>query len=165
MDVVLISRDRKQFHAHRLILSKRSPVFQAMLRSDMKERISGKIHSEDFSGKCLKLLVHFLYTGCLEKEWADSYVIYEVTYAADKYQLEDLWRLLDESLRIVCKPDDALKMLRLTNQISLKEAVKRLLQLVKKKFAKVKDTAGLFDLCMQLANQFKAPKDSWLILT
>lgn len=152
-DVVFVCSDGKEFHAHRLILSKRSQVFKAMLSLDMQEGKSGIIQCADLSGKCVQMLIHFIYTGSMAKEWADSDVIWEFTYAADKYQLLDLLELIDESLGNVCKAQDALKMLKLANWISLlKNAEKKLLERVMLQFSNVGNIASLSALSKKITD-------------
>ena len=41
-DVVLVSEDGKRFHAHRLIFCAQSPVFKAMMDSDLWAESSNK---------------------------------------------------------------------------------------------------------------------------
>jgi len=45
-DVTLNIKDGKEFKAHRQVLSEASPFFEALLRSDMKEKKEGGIRLE-----------------------------------------------------------------------------------------------------------------------
>jgi len=64
----------------------RSPVFEAMFQSDMQERRSGTIIVSDISHNTMKLVLEYLYCGCLyslgETGKIDS--LTELIYAADK---------------------------------------------------------------------------------
>lgn len=94
-DVNILSKDGMSFPAHRFVLSGRSPVFQTMLQTTMKEVSSGDLECDDISGKCLKTLLHFFYTGKLAENWNDLDVLWELKYAAEKYQVKHLLELLD----------------------------------------------------------------------
>lgn len=121
-DVTIISEDGVNFFCHRCVLSKRSPVFAAMFRANMKEKESGIVRCSDLSGKCLGIFIHFIYTGDLSEEWTQRDVIGELTYAADKYQQVELLQFLDETLARMCKAEDAPQLLFMANQFNLKKA-------------------------------------------
>lgn len=123
-DVKIVSNDEKEFPVHRFVLSATSPVFEAMFRSIMTETETGVVKCEDLSGKCLKILVHYIYTGTLLEEWCHSDILYELTYAADKYLLTDLLQFLDGVLGKVCTPMGIGSLLSLVNSLSLKKAAK-----------------------------------------
>lgn len=154
-DVTIISRDSVKFPAHRMILSKSSSVFGAMLRSDMEERRSGIIRCEDLSGKCVQILLHLIYSGNLAEEWKQEDTLWELTYAADKYQFQELLDFLDENLWSVCELDNALKMLRLVNQISLKKAEKDLLHLVKTTIFNAEELDDVSALCKKVVQELE----------
>jgi len=75
----------------------RSPVFEAMFRSEMLEQQTGVVEL-DLSSKTLKILLHFIYTGSLPQGWSkDDYIDViglELDYAADKYMLDELSEIL-----------------------------------------------------------------------
>ena len=54
------------FHAHRAILSARSPVFAAMFGSDMKESRTGVVEIKDIKADTFEIFLEFLYTGRLK---------------------------------------------------------------------------------------------------
>ena len=61
-DVKIISGD-EEFHCHRIILSGRSPVFEAMFRSDMTENNSEEVCIKDIDPKVVREMLHFIYNG------------------------------------------------------------------------------------------------------
>lgn len=128
-DVTIISKDDKRFPAHRIILAKASPVFEKMFQTDMLEKKSGVIKCDDLTGRCVQLLMNFIYTGNLPdklEDWTQTDILLEFIYAAGKYQLEGLLTFLDESLGTLVKVEDAPKFLSLANKLSLKKAQKDL---------------------------------------
>ncbi|GIY04520.1 BTB domain-containing protein [Caerostris extrusa] len=78
-------------NAHWLILCTRSPYFMQMFESEMKERLQNIVVVTDISFLALKKLVEFLYTGTIEFDKPiDLNFLYDLYYAADKYQVPDL---------------------------------------------------------------------------
>jgi len=75
--------------AHRSLLSIRSPVFEAMFNSGMKEALTGQVRIGDIEPNTFRHFLHFLYTGMLEPG-ADKEELYLL---ADRYQVETLVNL------------------------------------------------------------------------
>ncbi|KAK7301986.1 hypothetical protein RJT34_12863 [Clitoria ternatea] len=73
--------------AHKNILVNRSPVFKAMLESDMSESQSGMIKIADVSCETLRAFVNYLYTAeaCLNDQMAGSLLA-----LGEKYQVKHL---------------------------------------------------------------------------
>ena len=51
------------FQVHRIFLTSRSPVFKAMLDTEMVEAATGEILITDIDSPTLKEVIHFIYTG------------------------------------------------------------------------------------------------------
>ncbi|CAL1284128.1 unnamed protein product [Larinioides sclopetarius] len=78
----------KAFPAHKSILCARSPVFRAMLTTNMKEKMMNCIQVDDLDESTIEQFLHFLYSGILEDlQWESALKLY---YAADKYQVQQL---------------------------------------------------------------------------
>jgi len=77
------------FSAHRCLLSARSPVYEAMFASGMKEATSGKVNINDIDPDTFRNFLEFLYTGTVvpSSRNANLFVV------ADKYQVETLMDL------------------------------------------------------------------------
>ncbi|GBM66607.1 Speckle-type POZ protein [Araneus ventricosus] len=76
------------FPAHKTILSARSPVFEAMFTSNMKEKIEECVRIDDLDAETVKRMLLFLYSDSLEElKWEDAKKLY---FAADKYQVLSL---------------------------------------------------------------------------
>lgn len=78
----------KKFRAHQDILRARSEVFRSMLRHDMLEKNSGVINEPDCDPEAFEQLLHYIYTGKLER--LDTNIMFSLYYAADKHNLEHL---------------------------------------------------------------------------
>ena len=62
-DITLITKDDKEFKAHRNILSAASPFFCKLLQSDMKENREGIVRFKEISGAVMEDVLEFIYTG------------------------------------------------------------------------------------------------------
>ena len=65
-DVTLVTKDGKEFKAHRNVLSAASPFFFKLLQSDMKENREGIVRFEEISGAVMEDVLEFVYTGSVE---------------------------------------------------------------------------------------------------
>jgi len=65
-DVTLMTKDDKEFKAHRNVLSAVSPFFSKLLQSDMKENREGIVRFEEISGAVMEDVLEFIYTGSVE---------------------------------------------------------------------------------------------------
>ena len=65
-DITLMTKDGKEFKAHRNVLSAASPFFHKLLQSDMKENREGIIRLEEISGFIMAIVLEFIYTGSVE---------------------------------------------------------------------------------------------------
>lgn len=74
------------FPVHKQVLSARSPVFQAMFTTDMKEQESEGIAIQDMDADTLQRMIKFIYTDEVQEslEWNEISKLYA---AADRYQL------------------------------------------------------------------------------
>ena len=65
-DVTLVTKDDKEFKAHRNVLSAASPFLLKLLQSDMKENREGIVRFEEISGAVMEDVLEFIYTGSVE---------------------------------------------------------------------------------------------------
>ena len=65
-DITLVTKDDKEFKAHRNVLSAASPFFHKLLQSDMKENREGIVRFEEISGSIMEDVLEFIYTGSVE---------------------------------------------------------------------------------------------------
>ena len=96
-DVKIISGD-EEFHCHRIILSGRSPVFEAMFRTDMIENNSEEVPIKDIDPKVVREMLHFIYNGATSTETVMEEIGKELLGAAEMYQLDLLKEKCEEKL-------------------------------------------------------------------
>ena len=83
---LIIKCDSETFRVNKGLLCYKSPVFSAMLNSDMREAREGEINIRDMNSNTLSSMIHYIYTGELADGWQDL-DIQDVTTAADMYDL------------------------------------------------------------------------------
>ncbi|GFS55372.1 TD and POZ domain-containing protein 3 [Trichonephila inaurata madagascariensis] len=76
------------FHAHKTILSARSPVFRAMFNTDMKEKIQECVDIQDLEDDTVRRMLMYVYTNEMEDlQWESALKLH---FAADKYHIVGL---------------------------------------------------------------------------
>ena len=85
-DIVLLCQG-EEIRAHKLILSARSPVFRAMLQTEMSESVKGEIRIEDSDKDVLKEMVRYMYSAKVEQDFTNYK---ELLVLANKYEVEEL---------------------------------------------------------------------------
>jgi speckle-type POZ protein len=96
----------RAFHAHRMILAARSPVFKAMLFGPMMEKDTRSIEVDDVEPDIFEMLLHFIYTASLppcDGEDHSSAAMQHLLVAADRYGMNRLKLICEEKL---CKSID-----------------------------------------------------------
>ncbi|XP_057340010.1 speckle-type POZ protein-like [Microplitis mediator] len=106
-DVELIVQEKK-FPAHKFVLMVRSPVFQAMLTTDMRENREKAITIKDMNSEVFKSMLEFIYTDKISD--LDD-VAEQLLEAADKYQIPTLKEICAESLCKSVTIDNASRLL------------------------------------------------------
>ena len=81
-----------------VILAARSPVFMAMFQADMKERQTQTVTIDDFKAGVVREMLNFIYTGRVSSLDVLSDIALDLFKAADKYQLDLLKTICEESL-------------------------------------------------------------------
>uniref|UniRef100_A0AC34EZF3 BTB domain-containing protein n=1 Tax=Panagrolaimus sp. ES5 TaxID=591445 RepID=A0AC34EZF3_9BILA len=75
---------------HKLILAARSPVFDAMIKADMKEKAEGKVQIIDFDAEIVQAAVEFCYDQDISEFFDSLTNTCALFQFADKYDIADL---------------------------------------------------------------------------
>jgi len=90
-----INCDSETFRVHKYFLCSKSPVFSAMLNSDMREAREGEINIRDMNSDTVSSMIHYIYTGELADGWQDLDLdTKEMAEAADMYDLPGWMKLI-----------------------------------------------------------------------
>lgn len=86
-DVTIQVGDQK-YPVHRIILRSRSPVFRAMLKHDMMEKMRGVVDIPDCDPQIFRDFLMYLYAGKLDNMSQDN--VFELYRISDKYDVKEL---------------------------------------------------------------------------
>ena len=90
-DVILVSDNGQRFFAHRLVLCVQSPVFKALLDSDLwGDALKKEVTLPNVSGRVLQHLLQYLYTGECRFPRDDLNLAIELIAVADQYLLQPM---------------------------------------------------------------------------
>merc|ERR1740139_640623 len=84
--------------AHSLILSARSPVFDAMWSHDMSESRTRSVEIGDLDVPAVRAMVKFIYTGKLVTECSNDDSTVALLKAAHRYEVSDLVQVCVQAL-------------------------------------------------------------------
>ena len=91
-DVTFQVKEEK-IKAHKVILAARSPYFESMFRSGMKESIANEVVIPDVDPDVFAKMLQFLYSGVAPLDTSEGLLV-----AADKYAVEDLKEICETTL-------------------------------------------------------------------
>lgn len=103
---VVFQIDGRSLHAHKFILSSRSPVFAAMFLSGMQESHSSLILVEDVDFRVMQAILRYIYVGDIDEDNVNNceFVI-KLFAAADKYNLKYLRNVCESYIACNLTPD------------------------------------------------------------
>uniref|UniRef100_A0A7S0A4F9 BTB domain-containing protein n=1 Tax=Pyrodinium bahamense TaxID=73915 RepID=A0A7S0A4F9_9DINO len=142
-DLTLMSGGR-ELRAHRLILAARSPVFERMLSSKMREASTGHVEIPDIAPEVLQRLCEFIYTDNVEDEevWNDDEAIRGLLLAAKKYELPGLVKLCAGKALMRLQAPNAASWLILASQLEEEDFKDNCLRYVVDHLSEVQDSEG-----------------------
>ena len=126
---VKIQCEGQAFDCHMAILAARSPVFMAMFQSDMMEKETQSVTIDDLKAEVVGEMLDFIYTGNVSSHDAILEHASELLEAADKYQLDLLKNICEESLCTTLKVNNCVEYLVLGDMhhnLKLKNSALRL---------------------------------------
>jgi BTB/POZ domain len=106
-----ITVKKQKIDAHRSILTARSPVFAAMLKHDMSEKMTNSVTISDIDAPVFTKMLQFMYTGDCDVGTSAE----DLYAAADKYDIQDLKEMCEEQMQKNVNVDNAVRMLILSD--------------------------------------------------
>ncbi|XP_033150791.1 protein roadkill-like [Drosophila busckii] len=94
-DVIIISADKKELRAHKLILAARSEVFKAMFSHELEENKLNEVSISDFDAEVIHEMLKYMYTEKLTKL---NDLNADLLAIANKYELQELEQMCVDSL-------------------------------------------------------------------
>ncbi|KAG5684603.1 hypothetical protein PVAND_013828 [Polypedilum vanderplanki] len=136
-DFKLITSENEEIFVHKLFLSARSPVFDAMINTKLLEGTEKRAKIDDIDPKSLKELIRFIYSGRVDEI---DQIANELIYAAGKYELEDLKPLCVRSLGINISNDNCLNTFVLADLFMEEDLKKYTMAFIKFNYDKIKNS-------------------------
>jgi speckle-type POZ protein len=99
-----------EFPAHKIVLTARSEVLDAMFQHPTKENLTNQIEIEDVEPIVFQELLRFIYTGRLSTVSMETFAV-GLLIAADKYLLDDLKVKCENYLVREMSPDNCIELL------------------------------------------------------
>lgn len=134
---VVLNVNGREFEAHKIILASRSPVFNAMFTSKMKENSKNIVDIEDISEDVFEELLSYIYTGEVNKL---NHLAGELIFAADKYQIEDLKIICEHKLITMISIQNCIHLLQVSDAHSLYQLEQKLIPFIKENINKIEES-------------------------
>ena len=115
------------FHAHKLVLAARSPVFAAMFSSCTLENTTNTIDINDLHPHTIQSMLEYIYTGKVTDIKKSTVELYR---CADKYQLEDLRLQAEMALMNSISIETSAEILLLADQHHSQDLKSRVIQFI-----------------------------------
>lgn len=129
-DFKIVCGDR-EFFAYQAILACRSPVFQAMLESPLKESQEHKLNISDFEPITVELMLRYIYSNEIKADLSKE-ELQKLFMIAHKYELKDLKKATLKALyRYVNSIDDIVDITFFAGSYNFTEFKKYMIELIK----------------------------------
>ena len=127
------------FKVHKAVISARCPVFWAMFNPDtkMKEQYESVVEIEDIQPIVFREVLRYMYTGEIESTEIVCEHVCELMVAADKYGLEGLQIICENTLYEIIKVRNAMHILVVANKLGISHLKKKVLKFIKSNLADV----------------------------
>lgn len=140
---VTINVGEQKLHAHKIILTARSPVFAAMFQHDMLESSTNQIDIEDIDYDTMKRVLRFVYTGKIE--YNDKYAK-SLIGAAEKYNLQILKNTCIETLKTNLNANNCCEALVVGDIYCVSELRKAAMDFIMENGEKVAETSDFAEV-------------------
>lgn len=160
-DVVIVVGER-EIKAHKNILAVRSPVFAAMFDSDMEESAQNRVTITDLDYEVVEQMLRYMYTGQAPKlkSMADQLLV-----AADKYSLDSLRVMCEQTLCATLSVDTAVKLLALADLYNADQLKEHTARFIDANIAEVRKTAAWKNMIAQHSVCLYPPPSRLPVLT
>ncbi|XP_044021012.1 speckle-type POZ protein-like [Aphidius gifuensis] len=147
---IILEVDGKEFKAHKMILSLKSPVFSAMFDYEsMKESRDNRVVIKDIDADVVKQMLEYIYTGKTPSKINDC--VHDLIGAAVKYQINDLKDICENHLMENITVANAVDTLIVADRYDTKELKTEVVEFIKQNVSII-DSAVFKDLESKNAN-------------
>lgn len=114
-DFEIITSDLQIIKVHKTILAARSPVFLAMLTSDLEETNTCQVTIKDVNAATMRELLRFVYGNEIENL---NDIAQDLVIAADKYHIEQLKRICLSSISLSLSSSNVFEVLEIAGSVT-----------------------------------------------
>ena len=132
--------DDKKIQAHKLILSTRSSVFEAMFSHDTKEKLTNRVEVVDVDAGVFEEVLRLIYTNEVDSTLLKDRTI-ELMVAADKYMLDDLKILCRQQVLDSLSIENVLDYFVSVQRYSIDDLNEEIFSIMRKNFVELVLTA------------------------
>ena len=143
-DVTLVVQE-KEYYAHKVILSARSPIFKAMFSHKMRENRQNKVAITDIEPTHMEIILKYLYTDEIEDLHS---LAQDLLPAADKYALHHLKALCEKALLENLTVENAATTLCLADRHSCQELKTRVVKFIHLNVHKLQVTESWIEMVL-----------------
>ncbi|KAJ8676296.1 hypothetical protein QAD02_012083 [Eretmocerus hayati] len=131
--------NKQKFHAHKIVLASRSPVFMAMFENDMQEKLSNEINIPDVDPDVMEKFLSYIYTNQVKniESFAEGLIA-----AADKYQVDGLKTLASRAIVKKMNKENVIESLILADLHHVDELKKHALHFIARHMKNLKEIKG-----------------------
>ncbi|XP_064457083.1 speckle-type POZ protein-like [Ornithodoros turicata] len=104
----------KTFHVHKAVLAARSPVFNAMFKHAMGEKLESHVQLNDLTAEVVTEMLNFIYTDTVPNLSSTAVGLLE---AAEKYDIKRLKYMCEQELSSGLESDTVVDVLRLADRL------------------------------------------------
>jgi hypothetical protein len=144
---------------HKCILRMRSPVFDAMLSSEMCESTSGSLCIADADYNVMKELIHFIYTDDISDNKILDSIADQLLCVSSKYQILNLLSICEDYLITNINMDNVFYYLNLASMYHTLKLKEQTLIYIAHNFNKLSGTKEFNELDYNLQNEIKVVMD------
>ena len=124
----VIRGSKQTYHIHSLVLACMSPVFKAMLRSDMAETTKKEASFPSIPDDIMDKVIDYAYDGICT--FPDDQLM-NLTKAAHYLQMPKLLKLCEEKISTVLETSSCFSWLRLADKLELKSVIPQIQKMVR----------------------------------
>lgn len=162
ISIVFGNTTNLRLSAHRCVLKCRSPVFAAMLKSQMSEVSSGIILISDVDHHVMRELMHFMYTDTLSDVTVLDAMAESLLSVGCKYQVLGLVMLCENHLAKQLSAENAIIILQLADMYSALKLKDQALQVIAQNALSIMQTKEFNQLDGDLLKEVKSVIDAAL---
>lgn len=124
---ITITVGEKKFQVHKAIITSRSPVFEAMLKHDMKEKGENRIKITDITSEVMEEVLRFMYAAKVNNI---ENMANDLLFAAEKYSIPGLKELCIKTLLDNMKIKNALELLLLADMCNAADLKSKVIKFI-----------------------------------